>query len=86
MIRSVTFERTMYQDAPGRFEAGTPNIAGAVGLSAAIEYLTQLGLDRVSAYEHELLRYGTEALPDVPGLRLIGTASRSVQGITAANR
>ena len=78
MIRSVTFERTVYQDAPGKFEAGTPNIAGAVGLSAAIEYVTQIGPGRVEAYDHELLGYGAEALSKVPGLRLIGTASRKV--------
>jgi cysteine desulfurase / selenocysteine lyase len=78
MIRSVTFERTTYQDAPGRFEAGTPNIAGAVGLSAAIEYVTHIGLGRVAAHDHELLGYGTDALSKVPGLRLIGTAPRKV--------
>ena len=78
MIRSVTFAGTTYQEAPGRFEAGTPNIAGAVGLSAAIEYVTQIGLGRVAAYDHELLDYATEALSKVPALRLIGTAPRKV--------
>ncbi len=74
MIRSVTFERTLYKDAPGRFEAGTPNIAGALGLATAIDYLSTVDLDRVAAYEQELLRYGTEALAGIAGLRLTGTA------------
>jgi cysteine desulfurase / selenocysteine lyase len=76
MIRSVTFERTLYNDTPYKFEAGTPNIAGVVGLDAAIAYLTSLGLDRVATHEHELLAYGTEALSHVTGLRLTGTAPR----------
>ena len=75
MIRSVTFERTLYKDVPGRFEAGTPNIAGAIGLAAAIDYLAAVDLDRVAAYERELLGYGTEALAGIAGLRLTGTAS-----------
>jgi cysteine desulfurase/selenocysteine lyase len=74
MIRSVTFERTLYKDAPGRFEAGTPNIAGALGLATAIDYLSTVDLDRVAAYEQELLRYGTEALAGIAGLHLTGTA------------
>ena len=76
MIRSVTFERTLYADAPQKFEAGTPDIAGVVGLDAAVAYLTDIGLDRVTAYEHELLAYGTEALSSIDGLRLTGTARR----------
>ncbi|MEE2750478.1 MAG: cysteine desulfurase [Myxococcota bacterium] len=74
MIRSVTFEETTYADIPARFEAGTPNIAGVIGLGAAIEYLQSVGLDAVSAYEAELLEYGTKALQGVAGLRLVGTA------------
>jgi cysteine desulfurase/selenocysteine lyase len=74
MIRSVTFERTLYNEVPHKFEAGTPNIAGVVGLAAALDYLTAIGLHRVSAHEHELLAYGTEALSALPGLRLTGTA------------
>jgi cysteine desulfurase/selenocysteine lyase len=74
MIRSVTFGATQYADAPARFEAGTPHIAGIVGLAAAIGYLTELGLDRVAAHEQELLNYATEALSDIRGLRVIGTA------------
>ena len=74
MIRSVTFERTLYNEVPHKFEAGTPNIAGVVGLAAALDYVTAIGLHRVSAHEHELLAYGTEALSALPGLRLTGTA------------
>jgi len=74
MIASVTFERTLYNDVPHRFEAGTPNIAGVVGLAAALDYVTAVGLHRVSAHEHELLAYGTEALSELSGLRLTGTA------------
>jgi cysteine desulfurase/selenocysteine lyase len=74
MIRTVSFERTLYKDAPDRFEAGTPNIAGAIGLAAAIDYLAAVDLDRVAAYEQDLLGYGTEALADIAGLRLTGTA------------
>ena len=74
MIRSVTFERTLYNDVPHKFEAGTPNIAGVVGLAAALDYVTAVGLHRVCAHEHDLLAYGTEALSALSGLRLTGTA------------
>jgi cysteine desulfurase/selenocysteine lyase len=74
MIQDVTFERTTYQPPPGRFEAGTGNIADAVGLGAAIDYVSGIGLELINAHEHELLVYGTECLRTVPGLRLIGTA------------
>jgi cysteine desulfurase/selenocysteine lyase len=76
MIRHVTFERTLYNDVPYKFEAGTPNIAGAIGLKAALEYVQQCGLERIAAHEHELLRYATERLQELPGVRLIGTAQR----------
>ena len=76
MIRSVTFERTIYNDVPFKFEAGTPNIAGAIGLASAVQYLSDVGLERVAVHEHDLLAYGTEALAGIPGLRLIGTASQ----------
>lgn len=75
MIKSVTFAKTVYADAPAKFEAGTPDIAGAVGLGAAIDYLTGIGLERIQAYEHELLAYGTRLLRSIEGLRLIGTAA-----------
>jgi cysteine desulfurase / selenocysteine lyase len=74
MIKSVSFEKTVYNDLPYKFEAGTPNIAGAIGLGSALEYLDGLGLDRVAAHEHALLVHGTERLSALPGLRLVGTA------------
>jgi cysteine desulfurase/selenocysteine lyase len=76
MIESVTFEKTTYAPLPNKFEAGTPNIAGAIGLGAAIDYLESLGRERLAAYEHELLGYATRRLGEVPGLRIIGTAKR----------
>ncbi|WP_158814344.1 family 2A encapsulin nanocompartment cargo protein cysteine desulfurase [Methylocapsa sp. S129] len=72
MIADVTFEKTVYQAPPGRFEAGTGNIADAVGLGAAIDYLESIGMATIAAYEHELLLYAQEALRDVPGLKIIG--------------
>ncbi len=74
MIESVTFEKTTYNSLPYKFEAGTPNIAGAIGLGVAIDYVTALGFDKTSAYEQELLEYGTEQLLSIPGLRIVGTA------------
>jgi cysteine desulfurase/selenocysteine lyase len=74
MIRDVTFERTLFHDAPGRFEAGTGNIADAVGLGAALDYINKLGIDNISQYEHWLLLYATQLMKEVPGLKLIGTA------------
>jgi cysteine desulfurase / selenocysteine lyase len=74
MIRSVTFEKTTYNDLPYKFEAGTPDIAGGIGLGAAVDYVTRLGIEKIAAYEHELLLYATEALERIPGLRMIGTA------------
>jgi cysteine desulfurase / selenocysteine lyase len=74
MILSVTFEKTRYNTLPYKFEAGTPHIAGVVGLGAALDYLRGIGLDRIAAYEQALLAYGTDVLSAIPGLRLIGTA------------
>jgi cysteine desulfurase / selenocysteine lyase len=74
MIKDVTFEKTTYQPPPGRFEAGTGNIADAVGLGAAVDYLERVGMVNISRYEHDLLLYATEQLQRIPGLRLIGTA------------
>ncbi|MRG45852.1 SufS family cysteine desulfurase [Chitinophaga sp. SYP-B3965] len=74
MISDVTFEHTQFHPAPGRFEAGTGNIADAVGLGAALDYVSKLGIDLINQYEHALLLYGTKLLKEVPGLRLIGTA------------
>jgi cysteine desulfurase/selenocysteine lyase len=78
MIRNVTFEETSYSPAPAKFEAGTPNIADAVGLGAALDYVNRLGLTNIAAYEHHLLEYGTEQLSRIGGLRLIGTAREKV--------
>ncbi len=75
MIQDVTFEKTLYHAAPMRFEAGTGNIADAVGLHAAIDYVQKIGINNISRYEHELLEYGTHELLKVPGLRMIGTAA-----------
>ncbi len=74
MIRSVSFAKTTYNELPYKFEAGTPNIAGAIGLGAAIDYLNGLNLDAVAAHEHDLLGYATEALGELPGVRILGTA------------
>ena len=74
MIADVTFERTVYQGVPNRFEAGTGNIADAVGLGAAIDYVQRIGLENIAAYEHALLDYATHKLQAIPGVRLIGTA------------
>ncbi|MFZ9905790.1 MAG: aminotransferase class V-fold PLP-dependent enzyme [Steroidobacteraceae bacterium] len=75
MIRTVSFEKTTYNDLPYRFEAGTPNISGAVGLAAAIDYLTSLDIDQVHAHEQALLRYATDVLRTIPGLQIIGEAT-----------
>ncbi|MCO4878533.1 family 2A encapsulin nanocompartment cargo protein cysteine desulfurase [Paraburkholderia caribensis] len=74
MISDVTFERTVFQPPPSRFEAGTGNIADAVGLAAALEYVTRIGIENIARYEHNLLAYATSVLAPVPGVRLIGTA------------
>jgi cysteine desulfurase/selenocysteine lyase len=74
MIRTVSFEKSTWNDLPHKFEAGTPDISGAVALGTALDYITAIGLDRIEAHERDLLEFGTEALKAVPGLRLIGTA------------
>ncbi|HNZ57060.1 MAG TPA: family 2A encapsulin nanocompartment cargo protein cysteine desulfurase [Methylophilaceae bacterium] len=74
MIQDVTFDKTVYHEAPAKFEAGTGNIADAVGLGAALEYVERIGIDNIARYEHELLVYATAAMCKVPGLHLIGTA------------
>ncbi|CAA9891851.1 putative cysteine desulfurase [Candidatus Methylobacter favarea] len=82
MIDDVTFEKTTFQPAPTRFEAGTGNIADAVGLGTALDYLTRIGIHNVARYEHELLVYGMEALKSIPGLRLIGTAAEKTSALS----
>ncbi|GGD68712.1 cysteine desulfurase [Emticicia aquatilis] len=79
MIQDVTFEHIKYHNAPNRFEAGTGNIADAVGLGAAIDYVTRIGMDVIGQYEHYLLEYATHLLKQVPGLRLIGTAANKAR-------
>jgi cysteine desulfurase/selenocysteine lyase len=74
MISQVTFKKTLYHVLPYKFEAGTPNIAGVIGLGAALDYVLALGLDAISAHEHDLLAYATQLVGGVPGMRLIGTA------------
>ena len=73
MIRSVTYEKTTYLDPPFKFEGGTPNIAGAIALGAALDYVSKIGIDKIAAYEHRLSLHATSALSSVPGLRIIGT-------------
>ena len=82
MIKSVSFEGTVYNDVPHKFEAGTPNIAGAVGLEAALNYVTGLGIERIARYEEELLQYATAALAANPEVRIIGTAPEKVSVIS----
>lgn len=76
MIKTVSFEGTEYNEPPGKFEAGTPNIAGAVGLGAAVDYLESLGMDEIARYEAGLMAYATEQLSAIDGLRIIGTAAK----------
>jgi cysteine desulfurase / selenocysteine lyase len=78
MIRSVSFDGTTYADLPSKFEAGTPHIAGAIGLGAAVDWMMDIGPDAIGAWEHELLVAGTERLQAIPGLRIIGTGPRKV--------
>ena len=76
MIKSVTFEKTLYNDLPYKFEGGTPDISGAIGLGAAIDYVNSLGFDQITAHEDALLQYGTEALESISGVHIVGTAAR----------
>jgi cysteine desulfurase/selenocysteine lyase len=76
MIRQVSFEKTVYNEIPAKFEAGTPNIAGGIGLGAAVDYLSGLGMAAIASHEHELLQSATEKLSAIDGLKIIGTAAR----------
>ncbi|MDR3318606.1 MAG: cysteine desulfurase [Clostridiales bacterium] len=82
MIADVTFERTLYHGAPAKFEAGTGSIADAVGLGAAIDYVSEIGMENIALYEHGLLEYATSRLVDIPGLTLIGTAAQKASVIS----
>jgi cysteine desulfurase/selenocysteine lyase len=78
MIASVTFEKTTYADLPNKFEAGTPDIAGAIGLAAAIDYVESVGLENIASHEDKLLRYATEKVRQIPGVRILGTAAHKL--------
>jgi cysteine desulfurase / selenocysteine lyase len=82
MISSVSFEKTLFNSLPFKFEAGTPNVAGVVGLAAAIDYLASLGMENISAHEQELLAYGTNALQSIDALRIIGTSKEKASIIS----
>lgn len=82
MIKSVTFARTVYNELPYKFEAGTPDIAGAIGLAAAIEFISQLGLENIAAYEQELIQYAYQELQNIPGLRFIGDSKNRAGAIS----
>ena len=82
MIADVTFEKTEYQTAPARFEAGTGNLADAVGLGAALDYLEKIGIENIERHEHDLLGYATKELLGIPGLRIIGTAPEKVSVVS----
>jgi cysteine desulfurase/selenocysteine lyase len=82
MISSVTFEKTIYNELPYKFEAGTPNVSGAIGLGAAVRYLNRIGMDRIAAYEKELLDYATKRVSAIPGVRLIGTAKEKASVVS----
>ena len=84
MILSVTFEKTTYNTIPFKFEAGTPPIAAAIGLGAAIDYLQAIGMDKIAAHEHSLLEYATAQINDMPGVRIIGTAKNKAAVISFA--
>jgi cysteine desulfurase/selenocysteine lyase len=84
MILSVSFKGTTYNQLPWKFEAGTPDIAGVIGLGTAIQYLESIGMDRIAAYEHTLLEYATARLTTIPGLRIIGTAPRKAAVVSFA--
>ena len=82
IIKTVTFEKTEYADLPLKFEAGTPHIEGGIGLAAAIDYVNEIGLENIGAYEHELLEYATFKLLAIEGLRIIGTAKEKASVIS----
>jgi cysteine desulfurase/selenocysteine lyase len=82
MILTVSFEKTTYNQLPWKFEAGTPHIAGAIGLAAAIRYLENIGMDRIARYEQQLLEYATARLATVPGLTIVGTAAHKAAVIS----
>jgi cysteine desulfurase / selenocysteine lyase len=82
MISSVTFEKTIYNKLPFKFEAGTPHVAGAIGLAAALDYVGSLGMANVGAYEHDVLDYAIQSVGSIPGIHLVGTA-RNKTGVVS---
>lgn len=82
MIKSVTFERTIFADVPGKFEAGTQNIEGAIGLGAAIKYINSIGLPEIMKYEHQLMKYATDKVLEIPQVKIIGTAKEKASLIS----
>mgnify|MGYP002712376512 FL=1 len=76
MIKTVTFEKTTYNELPHKFEAGTPNIVGGIAIAAAIDYMNNIGIPNIEAYEHELLTYATEKIKQIEGVRIIGEAKQ----------
>jgi cysteine desulfurase / selenocysteine lyase len=82
MISSVTFEKTLYNKLPFKFEAGTPHVAGAIGLAAALDYVTNLGIDKIGAYEHGVLDYAVKAVGSIPGVHLVGTAKKKTGALS----
>ena len=82
MIASVTFEKTTYNTLPYKFEAGTPHVAGVIGLGAAIDYIQSIGLPRIAAHERGLVAYATQELTSLPGVRLIGTAKEKASVVS----
>jgi cysteine desulfurase / selenocysteine lyase len=82
MIRKVTFEKTTYNNLPYKFEAGTPNIAGSIGLAAALDYVSDLGIENIAKYEHSLLEFGTQSLNEIDSMRIIGTADEKASVIS----
>jgi cysteine desulfurase/selenocysteine lyase len=82
MIKTVTFEKTTYNELPHKFEAGTPNIAGGIGLGVAVDYINSVGLDQIEAYEHQLLEYANQKLLEIEGFRIIGTSENKASVIS----
>ena len=82
MISSVTFEKTEYADLPYKFEAGTPNISGVIGFGAAIDYMNDIGFDNIEAYEQELLKYATDRLKEIPGIKIYGNPGNKISVIS----
>jgi cysteine desulfurase/selenocysteine lyase len=82
MIKNVSFEKTTYNDLPYKFEAGTPNIAGSIGLASSLNYISDIGIEKIANYEKSLLDYGTKCLTELDNLRIIGTAEEKASVIS----